>query len=88
MSDFVPKDASRTPALLGLDAKAFVLIFPSIFYVTVWTVVWDVLVIAFFVYLRSKRLEAGVAYRQVRGAARGRVITSRPWWFSKKWRVK
>ena len=80
------KDASRTPMFLGLDAKAFAFIFPTIFYIRTWTVVFDLMVVGLFLFMRVKKIDVGFAYRRLRARLRGRVISSRPWWFTKKWR--
>lgn len=82
------KDASRTPTLLGLDARAFALLFPSLFHISLTTILFDVFVIVFFIALRVKRLEMGFAYRLFLGRFRGGFVSARPWWFAKKWRNK
>jgi hypothetical protein len=80
------RDASRTPTLVGLDARFFVIIFPTLFVINIWTMIFDVLVLALFITLKIKGLEISFAYRKVRSSIRGLRVNSRPWWFLKKWR--
>lgn len=80
------RDASRTPRFLSLDAKWFGLVFPSLFFLNLWTLTYDLLVIVLFIVLRIKGLEISFAYRWLRSAMRGKRVDSRPWWFLKKWR--
>jgi len=80
------RDASRTPTLVGLDARFFVIVFPTLFVINTWTMIFDVLVLVLFVTLRLKGLEISFAYRKARSSIRGSMVNSRPWWFLKKWR--
>lgn len=80
------RDASRTPKVLGIDAKAFALTFPTLFLINWWTLTFDVLIFVLFIYLRIKKIEISFAYRRFRAWARGSIVESRPWWFLKKWR--
>jgi hypothetical protein len=80
------RDASRTPTVLGLDAKFVALIFPVVFHIRLWTILYAVLVVVFFVVLKVKKMEIRYAYRKVIKTLRGRTVYSRPWWFLKKWR--
>lgn len=80
------RDASRTPTFIGLDAKWFALVFPSVFFLNIWSAIYDLLVISLFITLKVKGLEIEFAYRRLRSAVRGCRVDSRPWWFLKKWR--
>lgn len=80
------RDASRTPAFLGLDAKWFAIVFPTAFALNSLTFIFDVLVIILFITLKAKGLNISFAYRRLRSAIRGNRVDSRPWWFLKKWR--
>lgn len=82
------RDATRSPKLMGIDAKAFALFFPTLFHISAMTLTFDVFVFFLFTFLRIKKLEIGFAYRLVIGYLRGGSVSSRPWWFSKKWRQK
>ena len=81
------RDASKTPTVFGIDAKAFAIIFPSILFIKVTVILFDLLVLAFFFYLKVKKLEIGFFYRKFRSRLRGGVVATRPWWLTKKWRV-
>lgn len=80
------RDASRTPTFIMLDAKWFAMVFPSLFFLNLWTLAYDLVVIVLFVALKVKGLEISFAYRRLRSAMRGKRVESRPWWFLKKWR--
>lgn len=82
------KDASRTPAVLGIDAKVFAIMFPTIFFINLYTVLFDISIFTLFVVLKVKGLGISYAYRKLRNKIRGGNISSRPWWFAKKWRNK
>ena len=82
------KDGSRMPTLLGIDAKAFALLLPSLFHISLMMILFDILVIVFFTVLKVKRLEIGFAYRLFLGRFRGGIVNVRPWWVVKKWRSK
>lgn len=80
------RDASRTPTFIGLDAKWFALVAPTLFFLNTWTIIYDLLVIVLFVVLKAKGLEIGFAYRRLRAKLRGSRVESRPWWLLKRWR--
>lgn len=80
------RDASRTPLLMGLDAKWVLMVIPTLFFINIWTILYDLVVIIFFIVLKSKGIEIGFAYRRLRSKIRGPKVDSRPWWFLKKWR--
>lgn len=80
------RDATRTPRFLGLDAKAFAFIFPTLFMINAWTMTFDFFILVIFIILRIKGVEVGFAYKRLRSKIRGVRVESRPWWFLKKWR--
>lgn len=81
------RDASRTPTVFGIDAKAFAIIFPSLFFIKLTVIFLDLVVLGFFFYLKVKGLEVGFFYRKLRSRLRSGTVVSRPWWLTKKWRV-
>jgi len=82
------KDASKTPTLLGLDAKAFAFTFPAFLHINAWTMSYVFLTFALFIALKIKRLSIGYAYRRLVSLLRSKAVSSRPWWVLKKWRVR
>jgi len=82
------KDASKTPTLLGLDAKAFAFTFPAFLFINTWTMSYVIFTFALFIILKIKRLPIGYAYRRLISSARSKTVSSRPWWVLKKWRIR
>lgn len=82
------RDATRTPQFLGLDARAFAFSSPAFLFINLWTMLFVVLFVGFFVVLKIKGIEFAFAYRRSRALLRGAKVESRPWWFLKKWRVR
>lgn len=80
------RNATRTPMFMGIDAKAFMFIFPTLFFINTWTILFDIFIVILFFSLKIKKLEVSFAYRRIRSATRGLKVSSRPWWFLKKWR--
>ena len=82
------RDASKTPTLLGLDAKAFAFSAPAFLFINAWTMTYVILIFTVFIVLKIKKLPIGYAYRRGISVLRSGSVSSRPWWVLKKWRVK
>ena len=82
------RDASRTPTLLGLDAKAFAFSAPAFLFINSWTMLYATFVVLLFVVLKMKKLPIAYAYRRGISLLRAGTVSSRPWWVLKKWRIK
>jgi hypothetical protein len=80
------RDGSRVPTFLGMDAKAFAFIFPTVFVINGWTISYDIFILVLFIYIKMKKMTIGMAYRKAKSRIRSGRVESRPWWFLRKWR--